>query len=51
MSNENLRTYIDMVDETNISEDTGASFLGMLTYASASAIAPALSTLSALPAL
>ena len=38
MSNENLRTYIDMVDETNISEDSGASFLGMLTYASASKI-------------
>jgi len=38
MSNENLRTYIDIVDETNISEDTGASFLGMMGYASASKI-------------
>ena len=51
MSNENLRTYIDMVDETNISEDSGASFLGMLTYASASKILKEILVKVALPRL
>ena len=51
MSNENLRTYIDMVDETNISEDTGASFIGMMGYATASAILKEILVRVALPRL
>ena len=51
MSNENLRAYIDMIDETNISEDTGASFIGMMGYATASKILKEVLVKVALPRL